>query len=427
MELRPGYKQTEVGVIPCGWELAPLSRLSAFITKGSTPTTYGFKWEPTGVLFLRSECVSEDGLDLKQSMFISPIAHAALRRSEVRDGDILITITGNVGRAVLLAGVGEANLNQHIARVRVTAPDANPTFVFHVLSQPTTRRYFSSITTGQAYPQISLQQVRNAEVPMPAIAEQRAIAAALSDVDALLAKLDQLIAKKRDLKQAAMQQLLTGQTRLPGFSGEWAVRRLGDLFTFYGGYSASRDQLSAVGHCYLHYGDIHKSSRAFIDVRSEYQDIPKLDVPLNRVSAGSLLDDGDVVFVDASEDDEGTSRHMVVINKDKTPYIAGLHTIVAKGKTQELAHEYRRHCFQTAAMRQQFLFFAVGTKVAGINKSNIVKLTLPVPPLAEQTAIATILSDIDAELTALAARRDKTRALKQGMMQELLTGRIRLV
>ena len=93
----------------------------------------------------------------------------------------------------------------------------------------------------------------------------------------------------------------------------------------------------------------------------------------------------------------------------------------------ELAHEYRRHCFQTAGIRQQFLFYAVGTKVSGISKSNIPKLKLPVPKVPEQTAIAEVLSDMDAELAALEQRLDKTRELKQGMMQELLTGRTRLV
>ena len=208
---------------------------------------------------------------------------------------------------------------------------------------------------------------------------------------------------------------------------EWAVKRLGILFDFSGGYSASRDQLSSEGHCYLHYGDIHKSSKTFVDVSAEYQDIPKLDIPLKRVSSGSLLDDGDVVFVDASEDDAGTSKHVVVVNKDKKPFISGLHTIVGKGKTDELAHEYRRYCFQTADIRQQFLFYSVGTKVSGISKSNIPKLMLPVPSLPEQSAIAGVLSDMDAELAALEQRHDKARALKQGMMQELLTGRTRLI
>jgi len=216
------------------------------------------------------------------------------------------------------------------------------------------------------------------------------------------------------------------QTEVGVIPEDWKVKRLGDLFTFSGGYSASRDQLSTEGHCYLHYGDIHKSSKTYIDVRAEYQDIPKLAIPLKSVSASSLLDDGDVVFVDASEDDEGTSKHVVVVNKEKKPFISGLHTIVAKCNTDELAHEYRCYCFQTPAIRQQFLFYAVGTKVSGISKTNIAKITLPVPSVPEQTAIAEALSDADALIESLEQLLTKKRHLKQGAMQQLLTGKKRL-
>jgi type I restriction enzyme S subunit len=216
------------------------------------------------------------------------------------------------------------------------------------------------------------------------------------------------------------------QTDIGVLPANWRLKPLGDLFRFSGGFSASRDQLSGEGHCYLHYGDIHKSSKAFIDVRAEYQDIPKLDIPLQRISSNSLLNDGDVVFVDASEDDEGTSKHVVIVNKDKVPYISGLHTIVAKSKTDELDDIYKRYCFQTAAIKRQFLFYSVGTKVTGISKTNIAKVFLPVPPLSEQVAIATVLANMDAEIAAQDARRAKTDLLRQGMMQELLTGRTRL-
>src|SRR3989442_7482633 len=158
------------------------------------------------------------------------------------------------------------------------------------------------------------------------------------------------------------------QTDVGVVPAHWQLKPLGDLFRFSGGFSASREQLSSEGHCYLHYGDIHKSSNAFIDVRAEYQDIPKLDIPLQRISSNSLLNDREVVFVDASEDDEGTSKHVVIVNKDKTPYISGLHTIVAKSKTDELDDIYKRYCFQTAAVKRQFLFYSVGTKVTGISK-----------------------------------------------------------
>jgi type I restriction enzyme, S subunit len=164
-----------------------------------------------------------------------------------------------------------------------------------------------------------------------------------------------------------------------------------------------------------------------IDAKEDYQNIPKLNIPLKRIVSNSLLKYGDVVFVDASEDDEGTSKYIVVVNKDEVPFIAGLHTIVAKSKTSELANEYRRYCFQTADIHQQFLFFAVGTKVSGISKSNISKLTLPVPPYPEQAAIAEILMDMDSEIEVLEVKLEKARHLKQGMMHNLLTGKILLV
>src|SRR5690606_29269135 len=106
----------------------------------------------------------------------------------------------------------------------------------------------------------------------------------------------------------------------------------GELFNFGGGYSASRAQLSHKGHSYLHYGDIHMASSTVMDVQAEYHRIPKLEVPLSEVPAVSLLNEGDVVFVDASEDSDGVSKHVVVSNPDGVPFISGLHTIVAKPK-----------------------------------------------------------------------------------------------
>ena len=216
------------------------------------------------------------------------------------------------------------------------------------------------------------------------------------------------------------------QTEVGVIPGEWVVKTFTEMFNFSGGYSASRDQLSSEGHCYLHYGDIHGATKTTVDVRADFQDIPKLNIPLNRVASKSLLNDGDVVFVDASEDDEGTSKHIVVVNKDKQPFISGLHTIVAKSTTDELAHEYRRYCFQTAAIRHQFLFYAVGTKVSGISKTNIAKLKMPVPKVPEQRAIATALSDVDGLLGGLDRLIAKKRDLKQAAMQQLLTGQTRL-
>lgn len=423
------YKQTEVGVIPEEWETRRLGEL----LQGSRSIRYGIvqpgKYEATGCFMLRSQDYSRGWAGPDGMHKVSPQLENQYRNARIHHNDLVITVVGaGIGQVVIVPDwLDGAILSRSTARIAIDEDKAARSFVRAFLEGPLGKRQILDCQKEGAQPVVSCLDLAKFYVAYPPPPEQRAIAEALSDVDGLLGGLDRLIAKKRDLKQAAMQQLLTGQTRLPGFHGEWPEKTFAELFSFSGGYSASRDQLSAEGHCYLHYGEIHGATKTTIDTRADYPNIPKLDIPLTRVASKSLLEDGDVVFVDASEDDDGTSRHVVVLNKDNKPFISGLHTIVAKSKTDELAHIYRRYCFQTAAIRQQFLFYAVGTKVSGISKTNIAKLKMPVPSVPEQTAIASVLTEMDAELAGLEQRREKTRALKQAMMQELLTGRIRLV
>jgi len=209
------FKDSEVGRIPVVWEVEKLENVSDFITKGATPTTYGFDWEESGIPFLRSECVTSNGLNLKGAMFISPEANAHMNRSEIRSGDLLITITGNVGRVILLDNVFKnGNINQHIARIRISSNNVEKAFIYQYLSQDKYRMNYYKITTGQAYPQISLKQVRDSKFPLPPIEEQKQIAEILSTADE---KLETLKIKKEsfeELKKGLMQKLLTGEVRV---------------------------------------------------------------------------------------------------------------------------------------------------------------------------------------------------------------------
>ena len=426
MELKPGYKRTEVGVIPEDWHVVRASDACLKIQDG---THFSPRFGGNDYLYITSKNIRFGYLDISSAQRIGVAQHRAIyRRCDVKRGDLLFTKDGaNTGNAALNTLDEEFSLLSSVAFLRFQPEKHSAEYFLQQILTSQGQSQIQNAMAGNAITRVTLEKIKNLRFPLPPTkTEQEAIAKALSDVDVFIESLEQLIAKRRNLKQAAMQQLLTGKQRLPGFNGEWEVKTLGNLFNFSGGYSASRDQLSTEGYCYLHYGDIHGATKTCVDTRADYQDIPKLNIPLKRISTGSLLKDGDVVFVDASEDDEGTSRHVVVVNKDNVPFISGLHTIVAKSKTDELAHEYRRYCFQTSAIRQQFLYYSVGTKVSGISKTNIPKLMLPVPSVPEQTAIANILSDMDAEIAALEQRLAKTRDLKQGMMQELLTGRTRL-
>jgi type I restriction enzyme S subunit len=427
MEVNKGFQRTVAGIVPDDWEVKTTAEICLKIQDGThfSPTIRGGDY-----LYVTSKNIGFGFLDVSTAESIDVLQHKSIyRRCDVRKGDLLLTKDGaNTGNAAINNLDEEISLLSSVAFLHFDPKQQVAGYYLQQVLSAAGQNRIKGLMAGNAITRLTLDKIRKLYFAVPPFTEQRTISSALNDMDALLAALDALIAKKRLIKQGAMQELLTGKKRLPGFSGEWEVRQLSELFDFSGGFSASRDQLSSTGYCYLHYGDIHGATKAYIDVQAEYQDIPKLNISLKRISPASLLEDGDVVFVDASEDDEGASRHVVIINKGKIPYISGLHTIVAKSKTEDLDHTYRRYCFQTRHIKQQFYYYAVGTKVTGISKKNIARLFLKLPPTrTEQAAIAEILSDMDAEIAALEQRREKTRLLKQGMMQELLTGRIRLV
>ena len=207
---------------------------------------------------------------------------------------------------------------------------------------------------------------------------------------------------------------------------DWIMKSFDELFTFNGGLTASRAKLSSTGLCYLHYGDIHKSNKTFVDVSNEFSELPKLNTDMKKVSNKVLLKDGDTVFVDASEDDEGASRHIVVRNKDEIPFISGLHTIVCKSKDESLDNLFKEFCFQSEYVKKQFKYYSAGTKVCGVNKNNIKKILLPIPLQQEQKLIAKSLSEIDKLLLSIEKLIDKKKKIKQGTMQQLLTDKKRL-
>lgn len=210
------FKDSELGQIPAAWSVRALEGISAFITKGGTPTTYGFDWATAeaGIPFFRSECVTDQGFNPKGMNYIHEKAHQQMIRSQIEPGDILMTITGNIGRVARAPSeYAIANINQHIARIRITE-DFDAEYVFQCLKQGSYIRHYGAILTGQAYPQISLKQVRETLIVCPSLSEQRRIAHMLSDIDAKVATLNLKRSTYQTLKRGLMQKLLTGEWRV---------------------------------------------------------------------------------------------------------------------------------------------------------------------------------------------------------------------
>ena len=237
----------------------------------------------------------------------------------------------------------------------------------------------------------------------------------LSDVDELIGSLEALIAKKRAIKQAVMQELLTGRTRLPRFAGEWEMRRLGDLGTFTKGRGIMRADLCESGVACVRYGELYTRYANYV-VR------PVSRIP-QRVANNALpIMKGDLLFAGSGETADEIGICVAYVGSE--PAFAGGDIIVLRATGQDAV--YLAHLLNTPVATRQKSRMAQGDAVFHIRSDHLAAVELHLPPLPEQRAIAAILSDMDAEIAALGRRLDKTRAIKQGMMQQLLTGSIRL-
>jgi type I restriction enzyme S subunit len=274
----------------------------------------------------------------------------------------------------------------------------------------------TGVAKGGAQPNLSVSEISGHRFCVPAsLPEQRAIAEALSDVDGLLGGLDRLIAKKRDLKQAAMQQLLTGQTRLPGFHGEWEVKTLGELGRFLKGSGVTKDQTRSGTLACVRYGELYTRHN---DVVRDFQSWISHEVAATAVR----LKQGDILFAGSGETKEEIGKCAAFVS-DIEAYAGGDIVILRPDYSDSV---FLGYYLNTNTIACQKASRGQGDAVVHISSSALASVRCQMPKPAEQTAIATILSDMDAELTALEQRREKTRALKQAMMQELLTGRTRL-
>lgn len=415
MALNPGYKQTEIGVLPQEWEVASVGEQAEKVGSGITPTGGERVYATDGRKFIRSQNVGWGTLILDDVAFIDETIHATFAATEIEIGDVLLNITGaSIGRsAVADHRVRGGNVNQHVCILRGNPKQLIPSFLNYVLLSAEGQRQIDSFQAGGNRQGLNFAQVRSLRLPLPPLSEQGTITTALGDVDALLDGLTRLIAKKRDLKQAAMQQLLTGQTRLPGFRGLWEISTVGGEFEIMLGKMLDAERNVGVSKPYV-------GNRAVqwgrIDI-TEVQTVPmsRGDMQRYRLQKGDLL---------VCEGGEVGRAAIWDGSLEECYYQKALHRLrPVQGFNPLLMAAFLRHWSE----RGVFANYVTQTSFAHLPREKFITMPLPVPSKHEQEAISAVLSDMDAEIAALEARRDKTRLLKQAMMQELLTGRTRLV
>lgn len=350
-------------------------------------------------------------------VFVSAKKADALAANTARPGDLVFTQRGTLGQVSMIPE-GEYDryvVSQSQMKVSLDTSVANPTFIFYVFTGDFHQELIRQSTIQTGVPHINLGILRRFHVPCPPLLEQQAIAAALADVDALLDLLVQLIAKKRDLKQAAMQHLLTGHVRLPGFRGDWENLSLGDVGPFSKGRGIRRDEVIPAGYPCVRYGEIYTHHADHV---RQFFSFVSADV----AKGSRRLRAGDLLFAASGETAEEIGKCVAFID-DAEAYAGG--DIVILSPTAEDSR-FLGYLMNHESIARQKANLGQGDAVVHISASNLARIRLRLPERAEQEAIAQVLWDMDNEILALEHRLAKTRALKQGMMQALLTGRVRL-
>lgn len=410
-----GYALTALGILPVDWEVSQIGQQCQIFGR------IGFRGytvndivdEGAGAIAINPSNVQDGKTTFDKCTYISWQKYEESPEIKIDEGDIILVKTGSTfGKTAIVKELpGKATLNPQVVvfkKIRIVSA-----FLGYMMGFPIIQNQIKAAVVGGALPTLSQRLVAAFKMPLPTRREeQQAIADALSDVDALLAGMDRLIAKKRDLKQAAMQQLLTGQTRLPGFQGKWAQTRLGQIAKIQRGASPRPidspvwfDENSSVG--WVRISDVTRTGM-FLDETT--QRLSPLGVAHSRlVPSGSLI-----MSICATVGRPVITKIDVCIHDG---------FVVFDGLTPEQRFVYYVLKWLEPAWSKQG---QTGSQM-NLNTSLIDGAKISLPPRDEQVAIAAVLSDMDADLTGLEARRDKTRALKQGMMQELLTGRTRLV
>ncbi len=409
-----GFKLTEVGVIPEDWDVYSLGELSISIASGKTNTQSNGEYPLYGSTGLIGTCKS----------------------GEYEGNALLIARVGaNAGRLNFVTGEYGVSDNTLIVKIK---PQYNISLFYYILLQ----KNINSLIFGSGQPLITGSLLKKIIIAVPREDEQNSIANVLIEIDTLIIKLEKLLSKKQAIKTATMQQLLTGKTRLPQFAlrddgvakgykkselgdipEDWDISTYGQVFSFLSTSTNARSDLSDTGeYGYIHYGDIHTKWNNNLNL--ENSSVPRISSDL---VSSSFIEDGDLIMADASEDYAGIGKSIEIQGVSDNIIVAGLHTYLLRDVNNIFVDGFRGYLHCIRAVKANIDRLATGMKVFGVSKNNLKTIPIPVPPKEEQTAIAAILSDMDKDIQTLQQRLDKTRQLKQGMMQELLTGKTRLI
>lgn len=405
------YKQTELGLIPSDWEVVELGKIANIDPENLTSDTdlnYEFN-------YISLEQVTLGKLE-KTERFKFQNAPSRARRI-LRKNDILVsTVRPNLMSHYWVKNeVSDLICSTGFSVVRANDDTLVAPYFYHHLFAYIINNQINLLVVGSNYPAINSKDVKGLKFPLPPKPEQTAIATALSDTDALITELEKLLAKKQAIKTATMQQLLTGKTRLPEFAHRADGTPKGSLKTEWGDIPEDWEVV-ALGE----YVNIFDNQRIPVSASNRiFGNIPYYGANGIQDYVNGFTHDGEFVLV--AEDGANDLINYPVQYTTGKIWVNN-HAHVLQGKKNILCNKFLAYCISSMNISH----YLVGGTRAKLNGSTLKQIEILCPQYKEQTAIAQILGDMDSEIKALQARIEKLREIKQGVMQNLLTGKIRL-
>jgi type I restriction enzyme S subunit len=417
MQLTKGYKQTEIGIIPNDWEVANASNVCELIVdcKNRTPPVVN-----GGIFAVARTPNVRDGKFVEEELRFTDVDSYKVwtARATPQEGDILITREAPTGEACLVPTHYRICLGQRMMMYRPAQHKITSHFLLYSILSSNVQKNLIKQIGGSTVGHAKVDDIRDLKIPLPPTkAEQEAIAGALSDADAWIESLEQLIAKKRRIKEGASQALLTGKQRLPGFSGEWEVKTLGEIGNFQGGagFPLKYQGCKAGEYPFYKVSDMNNEGNETSMNRSNNYlsgyTRSRLGAKVHPAKSIIFAKVGAAIFLERKKILSSPS----CIDNNLAAFVSDFEK-----------HNYRFICYFLLSIKLSSLVATTALPSLGSKVLREIEIALP-PTKSEQTAIAEILSDMDSELDALAGKLSKARQIKQGMMQELLTGKTRLV
>lgn len=397
-------KQTEIGLIPEDWEVFKLNEISGVTRLAGYEYSKYWKEKVNGeIIGLRGFNIGKNKIIERDLVYISDELSKKLIRSRLFINDIIYPCVGTIGNAVVILENDKYHIQQNIAKITPKTQKIYPFYLSHFLMSDFGLKEIERFNGSSSQPNILVGSLRQYNICCPPLAEQEAIAMALSDCDAWIESLEAVIAKKRLIKQGAMQELLTPPSTSSGTAtdGEtvepWEVKKLGEVCVILNNLRIP----------------VKESNRTIGDT-------PYYGANGIQGYVEGFTHQGEFVLV---AEDGANDLNNYPINYIRGKIWVNNHAHVLQGVISILSTRFLSYVLKSI----DFQSVLVGGTRAKLNKNILEKIEVPFPSLSEQTRIATVLSDMDAELEALGQKLNKARQIKQGMMQELLTGRVRLV